>query len=79
MFARSVATHVDRTRARNSPSRRPSLSPKVIIFGSAEPVTCAVMDYTRRLHEAIEAQGPGFVAIKTIEPDRPLAFVAGGS
>jgi len=49
--------------------------PRVTIFGSARPVTCAVLDYARRLCEAIEAQRPGFVAIETIEPDKPVAFV----
>jgi len=34
------------------------------------------MDYARRLHEAIEAQRPGFVAIETIEPGKSFAFVA---
>lgn len=52
-----------------------SFDPSVVIFGSARPVTCAIMDYSRRLCDAINAQRPGFVAIKTIEPDRPLAFV----
>jgi O-antigen/teichoic acid export membrane protein len=54
---------------------RDAASPKVVIFGSARPVTCAVMDYARRLCEAINAQRPGFAAIETIEPGRPLAFV----
>ena len=76
MIARSVATHVGLTGARERPVAKPASSPRVVIFGSARPVTCAVMDYTRRLHEAIEAQRPGFVAIETIEPEKPLAFVA---
>ena len=76
MLARSVAMHVDMTARRDPPVAAPASSPRVVIFGSARPVTCAVMDYARRLHEAIEAQRPGFVAIETIEPDRPLAFVA---
>ena len=76
MFARSVAMRIDRTGAREQPVAAPALAPKVVIFGSARPVTCAVMDYARRLHEAIEAQRPGFVAIETIEPDKPFAFVA---
>lgn len=58
------------------PVATPELAPKVVIFGSARSVTCAVMDYARRLHEAIEAQRPGFVALEAIEPGRPLAFVA---
>ena len=53
----------------------PASSPRVIIFGSAKPVTCAVMDYARRLCEAIDAQRPGFVAVRTIEPGDPVAFV----
>jgi glycosyltransferase involved in cell wall biosynthesis len=50
-------------------------APSVVIFGSARPVTCAIMDYSRRLCDAINAQRPGFVTIETIEPDRPFAFV----
>jgi glycosyltransferase involved in cell wall biosynthesis len=46
------------------------------MFGSAKPVTCAVMDYAHRLAEAVNARRPGFVAIETIEPQRPLAFVS---
>jgi glycosyltransferase involved in cell wall biosynthesis len=76
MLARSIATPLEPVRRRERPVAAPASSPKVVIFGSAKPVTCAVMDYTRRLHQAIEAQRPGFVAIETIEPDRPLAFVA---
>lgn len=53
----------------------PSPAPSVVIFGSARPVTCAVMDYSRRLCDAINARRPGFVAMRMIEPDRPLAFV----
>ena len=76
MFARSAATHLDLAGAREPPVATAALRPKVVVFGSRKPVTCAVMDYTRRLHEAIEAQRPGFVAIEAIEPGRPLAFVA---
>jgi len=76
MLARSVAMHVDMTGRREPRVAAPASSPRVVIFGSARPVTCAVMDYARRLHEAIEAQRPGFAAIEAIEPDRPLAFVA---
>jgi glycosyltransferase involved in cell wall biosynthesis len=76
MFARSVATHAGQSRAPERPVATPASSLKVVIFGSARPVTCAVMDYARRLHEAIEAQRPGFVAIETIEPGEPFAFVA---
>lgn len=47
----------------------------VVIFGSAKPVTCAVMDYARRLSEAINAQRPGFVSLRMIEPDSPAAFI----
>ena len=54
----------------------PAATPGVVMFGSARPVTCAVMDYARRLHEAIELQRPGFVRLETIEPQRPLAFVS---
>lgn len=49
--------------------------PGVVIFGSARPVTCAVLDYAKRLVEAINAQRPGFVGLRMIEPDRPAAFV----
>jgi len=76
MLARSVAMHVDMTARRDPPVAAPASSPRVVIFGSARPVTCAVMDYARRLHEAIEAQRPGFAAIEAIEPERPLAFAA---
>ncbi|PPQ35943.1 glycosyltransferase [Rhodoblastus acidophilus] len=50
-------------------------SPSVVIFGSARPVTCAVMDYAHRLRDAINASRPGFATVETIEPERPLAFV----
>ena len=50
-------------------------SPQVVIFGSAKPVTCAVMDGARRLCDAINAQRPGFVVVEIIEPDNPFAFV----
>lgn len=46
-----------------------------MIFGSARPVTCAVMDYARRLAAAIEARRPGAVEIRTIETDAPAGFV----
>ncbi|RXT57674.1 hypothetical protein B6S44_04515 [Bosea sp. Tri-44] len=52
-----------------------SLLPSIVIFGSARPVTCAVMDYAYRLAGAVNALRPGFVAIRTIEPERPTAFV----
>lgn len=52
-----------------------SSRPAVVIFGSARPVTCAVMDYARRLAEAVNARRPGFVAIETIEPEQPTRFV----
>ncbi|KPF67090.1 hypothetical protein IP69_13885 [Bosea sp. AAP35] len=50
-------------------------TPGVVIFGSARPMTCAVMDYAQRLAEAIDRQRPGFVTLRMIEPDRPAAFV----
>ncbi len=50
--------------------------PRVVMFGSARPVTCAVMDYAHRLADAVNARRPGFVAIETIEPERPLVFVS---
>lgn len=53
----------------------PSPAPSVVIFGSARPVTCAVMDYAYRLADAVNALRPGFVAIRTIEPERPAAFI----
>jgi len=49
--------------------------PGVVMFGSAAPVTCAVLDYARRLADAVNARRPGFVKIETIEPARPAAFV----
>ncbi|KFC68906.1 D-inositol-3-phosphate glycosyltransferase [Bosea sp. LC85] len=52
-----------------------SLKPSVVIFGSARPVTCAVMDYAQRLGEAINAQRPAFVALQMIEPDQPRRFI----
>ena len=52
-----------------------SPTPSVVIFGSARPVTCAVMDYARRLGEAINAQRPSFVALQMIEPDQPRRFI----
>jgi glycosyltransferase involved in cell wall biosynthesis len=67
-----------RSERASPPERRaPAIAstPGVVMFGSARPVTCAVMDYARKLHEAIEAQRPGFVRLQTIEPQRPLAFV----
>jgi glycosyltransferase involved in cell wall biosynthesis len=76
MLARPVATQIEAEGSPMRPVAAGELAPKVVIFGSARPVTCAVMDYTRRLHEAIEAQRPGFVALEAIEPGRPLAFVA---
>ena len=53
-----------------------SQPPGVVIFSSAKPVTCAVMDYARRLRDAVDARRPGFLRIVTIEPERPLAFIA---
>ena len=51
------------------------MSAGVVMFGSNAPVTCAVMDYARRLAEAVNARRPGFVRIETIDPARPVAFV----
>ncbi|MFJ6327982.1 MULTISPECIES: glycosyltransferase [unclassified Rhizobium] len=56
--------------------RSSSPAPSVVIFGSARPVTCAVMDYAYRLADAINALRPGFVAVRTIEPEQPFAFIA---
>jgi glycosyltransferase involved in cell wall biosynthesis len=53
----------------------PSPTPSVVIFGSARPVTCAVMDYAHRLAGAVNALRPGLVAIRTIEPEQPAAFI----
>ncbi|MBB4199498.1 hypothetical protein CCR94_01425 [Rhodoblastus sphagnicola] len=53
----------------------PAPSSSVVIFGSARPVTCAVMDASHRLRDAINANRPGFAAIQLIEPEHPLAFV----
>ncbi|WP_336813442.1 glycosyltransferase [Bosea sp. MMO-172] len=52
-----------------------SPAPSVVIFGSARPVTCAVMDYAYRLAGAVNALRPGLIAVRTIEPERPAAFV----
>jgi glycosyltransferase involved in cell wall biosynthesis len=49
--------------------------PAVVLFGSSRPVTCAVMDYSRRLCDAINAIRPGYAAVETIEPEQPRAFV----
>jgi glycosyltransferase involved in cell wall biosynthesis len=49
---------------------------RVVMFGSAAPVTCAVMDYACRLCAAVNSARPGYARIEIIEPDRPLAFVA---
>ena len=57
------------------PSSSTAAPSPVVIFGSARPVTCAVMDYAKRLGEAIHRQRPGFVSLRTIEPDKPAAFV----
>jgi glycosyltransferase involved in cell wall biosynthesis len=53
----------------------PSSAPSVVIFGSARPVTCAVMDYAYRLAGAVNALRPGLVAVRTIEPEHPAAFI----
>jgi glycosyltransferase involved in cell wall biosynthesis len=53
----------------------PSSAPSVVVFGSARPVTCAVMDYAYRLAGAVNALRPGLVAVRTIEPERPAAFI----
>jgi glycosyltransferase involved in cell wall biosynthesis len=50
--------------------------PRVVVFGSNKPVTCAVMDYARRLVDSLNARRPGFAAIATVEPERPAAFVS---
>jgi glycosyltransferase involved in cell wall biosynthesis len=47
----------------------------IVLFGSSRPVTCAVMDYARRLKDAINQRLPGLVSIRTIEPAQPRAFV----
>lgn len=57
------------------PKLMPETSAPVVIFGSDRPVTCAVMDYSRRLSEAINALRPGFVGLRMIDPARPAAFV----
>jgi len=75
----ATLAHSDAARRGPADAPEPSIvgasSPKVVIFGSAKPVTCAVMDYARRLCDAINAQRPGFVVVETIEPDKPFAFV----
>ena len=38
-------------------------------------MTCAVLDYAKRLAQAVNARRPGFIAIETVEPERPAAFV----
>jgi glycosyltransferase involved in cell wall biosynthesis len=50
-------------------------APRVVMFGSVKPVTCAVLDYARRLVDAVNAERPGFAAIETIEPERPASFI----
>ncbi len=50
-------------------------TPSLVIFGSARNVTCAVVDYSRRLRDAINARRPGFATLETIEPEHPLGFV----
>ncbi len=52
---------------------RPS---EVVVFGSARPVTCAVMDGAFRWVAAINHRRPGFAEIRTIEPDAPFRFVS---
>jgi glycosyltransferase involved in cell wall biosynthesis len=47
----------------------------IVLFGSARPVTCAVMDYSYRLAEAINRQRAGMVEVCTIEPGQPGAFI----
>ncbi len=49
--------------------------PSVVTFGSDRPVTCAVMDYWRRLEGAINAMRPGFATTRFVNPAHPLAFV----
>jgi glycosyltransferase involved in cell wall biosynthesis len=48
----------------------------IVFFGSARPVTCAVMDYAIRLKDAINRRRSGLVSIRSIEPNQPLAFVS---
>ena len=52
------------------------VSPQTIMFGSAKPVTCAILDYARRLCDAVNAAQPGLARIELIEPERPFAFIA---
>jgi glycosyltransferase involved in cell wall biosynthesis len=47
----------------------------VVMFGSGKPVTCAVMDYAHRLCAAVNRRAPGLASVRTIEPERPAAFV----
>jgi glycosyltransferase involved in cell wall biosynthesis len=49
--------------------------PRVVMFGSGKPLTCAVMDYAARLTDAINDARPGFVRRDMIEPENPGAFV----
>ncbi len=51
------------------------MADNIVLFGSAKPVTCAVMDYAHRLREAINRRLPGLVSIRTIEPSQPRAFI----
>ncbi|MGJ3261952.1 MAG: glycosyltransferase [Salinarimonas sp.] len=53
----------------------PAIAP-VTIIGSHAPVTCGVMDYARRLVEAIDVIAPGLVRLEAAEAGRPIAFVA---
>ncbi len=48
---------------------------QVVLFGSGQPVTCAVMDYSRRLASSVNVRRRGMVEIRTIEPASPAGFV----
>ncbi len=65
-----------RLEPRVAPQPEPAREADVVIFGSAKPVTCAVLDYARRLCDAINLKRPGYARIETIEPERPFAFIA---
>ena len=66
---------MNETRTFGAPWGETQAIASVTIIGSAAPVTCGVMDYARRLVEAIDAYAPGLVRIEIVEPDRPVAFV----
>lgn len=62
-------------RAPHSPPPAPNAMTPVTILGSDSPLTCGVMDYSRRLVEALDRVAPGLVSIVPVETNRPVEFV----